>query len=48
MTRNKRSNSTQEIADALDTPVNLNWCDVAEDLNLSIPDPTRTVFSQAE
>ena len=38
MTRNKRSNSTQEIADALDTPVNLNWCDVAEDLNLSIPD----------
>lgn len=38
MTRNKKSNSTQEIADALDTPVNLNWCDVAEDLNLTIPD----------
>jgi hypothetical protein len=38
MTRNKKSNSTQEIADALDTPVNLNWCDVAEELSLTIPD----------
>jgi hypothetical protein len=37
MTRGKKSNSTQEIADALDTPVNLNWCDVAEELSLSIP-----------
>jgi hypothetical protein len=38
MTRGKKSNSTQEIADALNTPVNLNWCDVAEELSLTIPD----------
>ena len=38
MKRGKKSNSTQEIADALDTPVNLNWCDVAEELSLTIPD----------
>lgn len=38
MGRNKKSGSIQEIADALDTPVNLNWCDVAEELSLTIPD----------
>jgi len=38
MTRGKKSNPTQEIADALDTPVNMNWCDVAEELSLTIPD----------
>jgi hypothetical protein len=38
MGRNRKTDSIQEIAEALDTPVNLNWCDVAEDLNLTIPD----------
>ncbi len=38
MGRNKKSDSIQEIADALDTPVNMNWCDVAEELSLAIPD----------
>jgi hypothetical protein len=38
MGRNKKTDSIQEIADALDTPVNLNWCDVAEKLGITIPD----------
>lgn len=38
MKRSRRSDSTQEIADALDTPANLNWCDVAKELSLTIPD----------
>ncbi len=38
MKRSRKSDSTQEIADALDTPVNLNWCDVAKELSITIPD----------
>lgn len=36
--RNKKSNPTQEIGEALNAPVNLNWCDVSEMLGVTIPD----------
>jgi hypothetical protein len=38
MARSTKKSTTQEIAEALNTPVNLNWCDVAEDLSITIPD----------
>lgn len=38
MARSTKKSATQEIAEALNTPVNLNWCDVAEDLSITIPD----------
>jgi hypothetical protein len=38
MARSTKKSSTQEIAEALNTPVNLNWCDVAEELGVTIPD----------
>jgi hypothetical protein len=38
MARSTRKSATQEIAEALNTPVNLNWCDVAEELGVTIPD----------
>jgi hypothetical protein len=34
MPRSTKKSTTQEIAEALNTPVNLNWCDVAEELDL--------------
>lgn len=38
-TRNsKKPNPTQEIGEALNAPVNLNWCDIAEQLGVTIPD----------
>ncbi len=33
----KKSNPTQEIADALDTPIDLDWQETADTLGLSIP-----------
>jgi hypothetical protein len=38
MARSTKKSATQEIAEALNTPVNLNWCDVAEELGVTIPD----------
>jgi hypothetical protein len=38
MPRSTKKSTTQEIAEALNTPVNLNWCDVAEELGVTIPD----------
>ena len=38
MARSAKKSATQEIAEALNTPVNLNWCDVAEELGVTIPD----------
>jgi hypothetical protein len=38
MARFTKKSATQEIAQALNTPVNLNWRDVAEELGVTIPD----------
>ncbi|HEY9609319.1 hypothetical protein [Allocoleopsis sp.] len=38
MARSTKKSATQEIAEAFNTPVNLNWCDVAEELGVTIPD----------
>ncbi len=38
MARSTKKSATQEIAEALNTPVNLNWCDVAGELGVTIPD----------
>lgn len=37
MARSAKKSATQEIAEALNTPVNLNWCDVAEELGVTTP-----------
>jgi hypothetical protein len=37
MARSKKSNPTQEIAEALDTPIDLDWQETADTLGLSIP-----------
>ena len=37
MARSKKSNPTQEIAEALDTPIDFDWQETADTLGLSIP-----------
>jgi hypothetical protein len=37
MARSKKLNPTQEIAEALDTPIDFDWQETADSLGLSVP-----------